>query len=99
MNRPLKCDIERFISVAVIAIVIAIFLVYIVSAGVNGINSIGEGVIVDKRIDSIMNQKIFCPRTYYFTIEGEKRGKTVRYTFEVTEGEYETHRIGDWYER
>ena len=99
MNRRSKYDIEQVISTVIVVIVIAIFLAYIVGAGVNGINSIGEGVIVDKRISSITNQKIFCPKTYYFTIEGEKHGKTVRYTFEVTEGEYETHRIGDWYER
>ena len=99
MNRLSKYGVEQVISAVIVIAVIAIFLVYVVGAGVNSVNSIGEGVIVDKRISSITNQKIFCPKTYYFTIEGEKRGKTVRYTFEVTEGEYETHRIGDWYER
>lgn len=99
MNRPLKCDIEQFISVAVIATAITALLVLIVSGGINEIHAISEGRIVDKYIGSVMNQKVFCPKTYYFTIEGEKHGKTVRYTFEVTEGEYETHRIGDWYER
>lgn len=99
MNRPLKCDIKQFISVAVIATAITALLVLIVSGGINEIHAISEGRIVDKYIGSVMNQKVFCPKTYYFTIEGEKHGKTVRYTFEVTEGEYETHRIGDWYER
>lgn len=99
MHRPLKCDIEQFISVAVIATTITALLMLIIGGGINEIHAIGEGRIVDKYIGSVMNQKVFCPKTYYFTIEGEKRGKTVRYTFEVTEGEYEIYRIGDWYER
>lgn len=99
MNRLLKHDIERAISGAVIAAVFTAFLVYIVGTGINSINSISEGKIVDKHIGLITDQKVFCPKTYHFTIEGEKRGKTVRYTFEVTENEYTTYRIGDWYER
>ena len=99
MNRISKYGVEQVISVVIVIAVIAIFLVYVVGAGVNSVYSIGEGVIVDKRISSITNQKIFCPNTSYFPIAGETRGTTVRYTFEVTEGEYETHRIGDWYER
>ena len=83
MNRLSKYGIEQVISAVIAVAVIAIFPVYIVSAGVNGINSIGEGMIVDKRISSITNQKVFCPKTRYFTIEGE----------------YEAYRIGDWYER
>lgn len=99
MNRPSKCDIEQAISVAIIATIITAFLVYITGAGINSINSISEGKIVDKHIGLITDQKVFCPKTYHFTIEGEKHGKTVRYTFEVTENEYTTYRIGDWYER
>lgn len=99
MNRPLKCDIEQFISVAVIATAITALLVLIVSGGINEIHAISEGRIVDKYIGSVMNQKVFCPKTYYFTIEGEKRGKTVRYIFEVPKDEYGAYRIGDWYKR
>ena len=99
MNRPLKYDIAQIISSVIMIVVIMAFIVFVVGAVINDINSISEGVIVGKYIDSITNQKAFRAKSYYFTIEGEKRGKTVRYTFEVTEGEYETYKIGDWYER
>ena len=99
MNRPSKYDIAQVISEVIVVLMITAFIVLIVSGGINEIHAISEGRIVDKYISSVMNQKVFCPKTYYFTIEGEKRGKTVRYTFEVTENEYETYKIGDWYER
>lgn len=99
MNRLLKHDIEQVISAVVVIVVITIFIVFVVGVVINGTNSISEGVLVGKYIDSITNQKAFRAKSYYFTIEGEKRSKTVRYTFEVTENEYETYKIGDWYER
>lgn len=99
MNRPLKCGIGQFISVAVIATTITVFLVLIVSGGINEIHAISEGRIVNKYIGSAVDQRVFRLKAYCFTIEGEKRGKTVRYTFEVTENEYEAYKIGDWYER
>lgn len=99
MNRQLKHDIGQVISVVVMIVVITIFIVFIVGLVINDINSISEGVLVGKYIDSITNQKAFRAKSYYFTIEGEKHGKTVRYTFEVTEGEYTAYKIGDWYER
>ena len=99
MNRLLKHDIEQVISAVVVIVVITVFIVFVVGAVINDINSIGEGVLVGKYIDSITNQNVFRVKAYYFTIEGEKHGKTVRYTFEVTEGEYEAYKIGDWYKR
>lgn len=99
MNRPSKYDIAQVISEVIMVLVITAFIVFVVGAVINDINSIGEGVIVGKYIDSITNQNVFRAKAYYFTIEGEKRGKTVRYTFEVTEGEYEAYKVGDWYKR
>ena len=74
----------------------------------NASNKIDCGVIVDTDYDSgytyfSSNQNgghmHSYPDTYTFTIEGEKDGETVRYTFEVTEQEYNRYEIGDWYER
>lgn len=36
---------------------------------------------------------------YWFVIENEKDGETVKYGFEVTKEEYEKYKIGDFYER
>ena len=69
---------------------------------------IDAGVIVNRYIDSGYSYASTSksgghyanyPTEYYFVIEGEKDGVTVRYKFEVTAEEYEKYRIGDYYER
>ena len=42
---------------------------------------------------------IYHSAAYRFTIAGEKNGRSVQYTFSVTEDEYDRYKIGDWYTR
>ena len=97
--------ILAFLLIAAVGLLIG-FGIY--SSIQNASNEIDCGVIVDTDYDS--GYTYFSssknggymqsyPDTYTFTIEGEKDGKTVRYSFEVTEQEYNSYKIGDWYER
>lgn len=94
--------------VLIFAIVAFVIVGLIVSGYVNETNRIDNGVIVNKWMDaggtyynSDKNGGRFrsYPATYYFTIQGEKDGETVDYTFEVTAEEYEAYKIGDEYRR
>ena len=103
---------KGFIEYAALAIIIiavvAIFGAVIFSEISNNRNKIDEGIIVDKqyseeymRYSSDKNGGHFykVPASYSFTIEGEKDGETVRYTFSVTKEEYDQYKIGDYYKR
>ena len=111
----MKVDINDIVYVLslIFAFLLVAAVVFLIGAGIffsiqNASNEIDCGVIVDRDYDSgyayfssdkyggHMNS---YTDTYTFTIEGEKDGETVRYTFEVTEQEYNSYKIGDWYER
>lgn len=88
---------EIIISV-VCFVMIAVFIICVVSTVVNETHRIDEGQIVDRYIVRDTVNKI--PRSSdVFVIEGEKNGKTVRYSCYVSAREYDTYRIGDWYKR
>lgn len=104
--------IELFEIVVGIAAVIFV-AIYTVAAIVNACNRITEGKIVDKHYhaaytttthrttangDSVTVPK-YVPERYIFTIEGEKNGDTVKYTFDVTAEEFHEYSIGDYFRR
>lgn len=107
-----RIDVE-FIFNLIVCVVIIAFLVLIIGGAIssnieNANNRIDAGVIVNRYIDSGYSYASTSksgghyanyPTEYYFVIEGEKDGVTVRYKFEVTAEEYEKYRIGDYYER
>ena len=104
----MKIDFTHIIAVLIVAVVIFMMGTAFYSVIQNDLNKIDCGVIVDTDYsygytrytsDKHGGHMYSYPDTYTFTIEGEKDGKTVRYTFEVTEQEYNRYRIGDWYER
>lgn len=88
-------------------------IIYIAMAISNACNRITEGTIVDKRYftsyttttyhtaangDSVAVPK-YVPERYVFTIEGEKNGDAVQYTFDVTAEEFHEYSIGDYFRR
>lgn len=92
----------------IFAVIIVAVIGLVVAGCANEANRIDNGVIVNKRMDAggtyYSSDKNggrlhSYPATYYFTIQGEKDGKTVDYTFEVTAEEYEAYKIGDEYRR
>lgn len=81
----------------VIATIIVLILIVsvIICDIVNFSNEIDCGTVIDKHIFS----RRYRGTMYRLTIEGEKNGRTVQYTFAVTEQEYDRYRIGDYYDR
>lgn len=99
--------IEIIVFIA-FAVCILFMVALLCGAFINATNEIDAGIIVDKMYDAggayfsadkHGGRYYDTPPSYRFTIEGEKNGKTVKYTFEVTEDEYNAYKIGDWYER
>lgn len=98
IDRYNRHSLSDIVVSATFFIVIAVFIIFIVSTVVNEMYRIDEGLIVDRYIVRDTVNKI--PRSsYVFVIEGDKDGKTVRYTCYVSANEYDTYRIGDWYKR
>lgn len=102
-------DFKQLIIVATIAalIILAVALVCDIS---DANNRIIEGVVVDKQYHAAYTTTTYTgtskarmavpkyhPERYVFTIEGDKEGKTVQYTFDVTETQYEQYSIGDYF--
>lgn len=96
------------ISLLVIIIIAGLVVMAIGATVVNEQNRIDAGIIVDRRFeagytrfssDKNGGHMHSYPDTYTFTIEGEKNGNIVQFTFEVTEEDYNNYKIGDWYER
>lgn len=100
--------IECAVYAIIVIVVVAILGTLIFATVYNHRNKIDEGIIVDKQYtaeyshySSDKNGGHFyrTPASYSFTIEGEKDGETVRYTFSVTKEEYDQYKIGDYYKR
>ncbi len=103
-----KFDIVRLLSAIIFIAVIATIAVGIISTVHNEVNRITEGVVVDKEYTSGYarangENKSFAyrnvPPTYYLVLSGEKNGTEVRFRCEVTEAEYESFHIGDYYRK
>ena len=79
----------------------------------NAGNKITEGIIVDKNYNSAYSSREFYtdtkgnsypvssyyPESFQFKIEGNKNRETVKYVFDVTENEYNSYKIGDYYKK
>lgn len=76
-------------------VLLTLVLVNFVGSAINYINEIDSGIITDKYISVWWHKGDVC----YFTIEGEKHGRTVQHTFAVTEHEYDRYGIGDFYDK
>lgn len=98
-------DFKRSIIAALI-----IFVVPIACSISKAFDHTTEGIVVDKRCyvayttityTGPTNNRIamseYHPERYEFTIEGDKDGKTVQYTFDVTETLYKQYSIGDYF--
>ena len=100
MHKISRYNTEEVITGIAFVIMIAVLAVILVGAAINAQNRVDEGEIVNKQIIRWETDKtVFQSVRYTFTIEGERQGKPARYTFEVTEKEYESYKIGDWYRR
>lgn len=98
IDRYNRHSLSDIVVSATVFIVIAVFIIFVVGTVVNEMYRIDEGMIVNRYIVWDTVNKI--PRSsYVFVIEGEKDGKTVRYSCYVSAQEYDTYRIGDWYKR
>ena len=101
--------VEVIVVIAIIAILAAIIIPAIVSV-LNEQNRITEGIIVDK---SYTAEKVTTnyrtvgdaqipytnrePARYRFKLEGEKDEIMVQYWLEVSENDYNSYHIGDYY--
>lgn len=100
-----------FIALITIFCIIAVGMV-IQAELANESNRISEGFIIDKYYNAAYTStqyytvngtsvptKTYHPETYEFKIKGTKDGKSVEYTFDVTEREYNAYNIGDYYKK
>lgn len=96
----------------IIFIIIAILIISIVGIFYNASNSIDEGTVIDKNYRAAYNTvntihtgkstvliPVNHPESYTLTIQGEKDGRTVEYTFNITEQEFFQYKIGDYYKK
>ena len=103
-ENTLMCAAVALLVASVILIGAIVFYAF-----VNETNAIDSGIIVDRNYNpggtywhtdgKHGGSMRSYPDSYTFTIEGEKNGEIVRYTFDVTAEEYAAYKIGDWYER
>lgn len=105
-----NCDV--IIGVIALFALIVVTLVIVSAGASNAMNRINEGVVIDKQYYSsytttnrttVDGKTVITPRyvpeKYYFTIEGEKNGEVVQYSFKVTAEEYNDYHIGDYYRK
>lgn len=105
-----KLTITEWLGIVATIAALIILVVALVCGISNANNRITEGVVVDKRYHAAYTTTTYTgskdnriaipkhhPERYVFTIEGNKDGKTVQYTFDVTETQYEQYSIGDYF--
>lgn len=95
-------DVEMFICNALIVILVAVLILFIASWIINEHNKIDSGIVVDKHHTSAHTTPtrfgmVRHSESYELTIKGDKNGKTVEYTFDCSEEEYDSYDIGDKY--
>lgn len=91
--------VEIVVIIAIIAIIAAI-IIPIIGSILNEQNRITEGVIIDKSytVEKVITKYKTAESTHcYFQLEGEKDEVMVRYWLEVSEQDYNSYRIGDYY--
>ena len=86
------------IEIIVAATIVIVLILIVGGALLNEKNKISEGTVVDRIYEAgYMTDNGYRHPKCKLTIEGEKNGKTVQYTFEVPESEYVQYQIGDHY--
>lgn len=76
------------IELTIVVAIIGVLCLICYPAFKNESNKISYGTVVSKD---------YTPESFTITIEGEKDGKVVEYTFNVPESEYTMYEVGDWY--
>lgn len=98
-------------DVSLIEIIVTIAIAAILGLLITGViinesHKISHGTVVDKQYRAAYstvnhskngNYSVYHPESCKLTIQGEKNGETVEYTFEVPESEYAMYNIGDNY--
>lgn len=84
------------IELIVVLVIIGVLCLICYSAIKNESNKISQGTVVSKSMSSPNPNPCIKP-SFTITIEGEKDGKSVEYTFNVPESEYVMYNVGDWY--
>lgn len=85
-------------ELAEVMIIIGILCVICYAAIEDKNNKISSGTVVSKDYTPARaSSKSYIAESFTITIEGEKDGKIVEYTFNVPESEYVMYDIGDWY--
>ena len=95
-------DVEMMICNILMVVVIALGILCIASWIINEHNKIDSGIVIDKHHTRAHTTPtrfgmIRHSESYELTIKGEKNGKTVEYTFDCSEDEYDSYDIGDHY--
>lgn len=86
--------IELIVVIAIIGVLCLICSLAIT----NERNKISQGTVVSKDYTPARaSSKSYTAESFTITIEGEKDGKVVEYTFNVPESEYMMYNVGDWY--
>lgn len=86
------------IELIVVMAIIGVLGVIVTLAIKNESNKISQGTVVSKDYTPArVSSKSYIPESFSITIEGEKDGKVVEYTFNVPESEYVMYNVGDWY--
>ena len=94
-------------AIVMFVIVVAMIAAVGFAAG-NEANRISEGTVIEKDYsagytrysgDGDSRTLISEPPRYYLLLRGGKNGETVKYWCEVTEGEYNSVKIGEFFRR
>lgn len=86
------------IELIVVLVIVGVLCTIVTLAIKNESNKISQGTVVSKDYTPASpSSKSYIPETFTITIEGEKDGKVVEYTFDVPESEYAMYNVGDWY--
>ena len=103
LKRRLKdCDAGDIFLNILMVLLITVLIICIASWIINEHNKIDSGIVIDKRHTRAHTTPtrfgmIRHSESYKLTIKGEKNGKTVEYTFDVSEEEYDSYDVGDKY--
>ena len=92
----------------IMAFIVVIMIAAIALIVKNESNRISEGIVIDKHYtsgytryngDDKSRSLISEPPQYHLLLSGNKNGKTVEYWCEVTEDEYNSVKIGEFFKR
>lgn len=86
------------IELIVVLVIVGVLCTIVTLAIKNECNKISQGTVVSKDYaPARASSKSYTSESFAITIEGEKDGKIVEYTFDVPESEYVMYNVGDWY--